>query len=108
MHACQGSVHRDSLILTHTAMLRTCNLVGRQFYTSVILTPDDSIRLVHEALNPKDANAHQVFAFIENEWQHVGYVDRSAAEYLVNRTVASARIVSMGTFHATPMAVEVN
>ena len=89
-------------------MLRKCNLVGRHFYTSVILTPDDSIRLVHEPTNPKDANAHQVWAFVDNEWTHVGYVDRGAAEYLVNRTVTSARIVSMGTFHATPMAVEVN
>lgn len=74
----------------HTDMLRTCNLVGRHFYTSVILTPDDSIRLVHEPTNPKDANAHQVWALVENEWQHVGYVDRGAAEYLVNRKVASA------------------
>ena len=85
-----------------------CNLVGRHFYTSTILTPDDSIRIVPEPTNPKDENAHQVWARFENGWKHVGYVERASAESLVGRTVTSARILSVGTFHATPLAIEVS
>jgi hypothetical protein len=87
-------------------MHRQCNLVGRSFYTSVLITPDDTIRIVPEPTNRYDKNAHRVEAWLENEWKHVGYVERETASYLVNRTVTSARILSVGKFHASPMAIE--
>ena len=87
-------------------MLRRCNLVGRSFYTSVLITPEDSIRIVPEPMNPKDKNAHRVEAWLENQWMHVGYVEREIAQYFVNRTITSARILSVGRYHASPMEIE--
>jgi hypothetical protein len=72
------------------------SIVGR-FYTNhahVPLTPAVPINITPEASNSYDKNAHRVWAFINEAWVQVGYVDRHSAAILAKFDIKrhSARI----------------
>ena len=82
-----------------------CALVGSHYYTRVPLTPEDEIYVEHDAQNAYDPHAHKVFAKLNGEWVHVGFIDIAHAAALARRCIKHARIVTQGNGSEIPLQV---
>ena len=71
------------------------DIVQRQRHSGVTLTKDVPINVTADEQNEYDKNAHKVWAFLEERWEHIGYVDRANAAFLAKFEIKlhTARVV---------------
>lgn len=72
-------------------------LVGRyHHHPDVRLPVETPIEVVPEPSNACDANAHMVKALVDDQWLHVGYIERGIAALLSTVDVAGAHLLVGG------------
>ena len=74
-----------------------CMLVGRCYrHPHLSLSTDTPLKMIKEPTNAHDANACMVWAKIEDEWLHIGYVERAIAKLLATVDVTIVRVLIGG------------